>query len=221
MKHKLRNNGLSIVMFLLFVLAFAGQIVTGHHVYNEEQKTHHQAEVNLGSYLTSGHFVEALFENWESEFLQMGLYVILTAFLFHKGSAESNDPDDPEKAERDAEQKADKSKLPALLRRGGWQRKLYENSLGTTLLALFVISFVLHACGGMKAYNEEQQSHGEPTVTLMGFLATSEFWFQSFQNWQSEFFSIGMLVILSVYLRQKNSPESKPIYATLEDTGTG
>ena len=221
MKRKLRNNGLSIVMFLLFALSFGGQIVSGHHVYNEDQKAHHQAEVNLGEYLKSGHFVEAVFENWESEFLQMGLYVILTAFLFQKGSAESDDPDDPNKSEREAKEKADPSKLPAPMQRGGWQLKLYENSLGLTLLALFALSFLLHAWGGMRAYNEEQQSHGEPIVTFSGFLATSEFWFQSFQNWQSEFFSIGMLVVLSMYLRQKNSPESKPMYTTIDDTGTG
>ena len=222
MKRKLRNNGLSIVMLLLFGISLIGQIVAGHQVYNEEQQSHQQQEVGLGAYLTSGHFVEALFENWESEFLQMGLYVILTVFLFQKGSAESNDPDDPEKSEREAEEKLeDKSKLPAPVHKGGFVLKLYENSLGLTLMSLFLVTFFFHAMGGMKEYNEEQQAHGEQGVALLAFMGTAQFWFQSFQNWQSEFFSIAMLVIFSIYLRQKGSPESKPMAATHDDTGTG
>jgi len=219
MKRKLRNNGLSIVMFLLFGVTLLGQIVTGHRVYNEDQKSRQQQEVGIGTYLTSGHFIEALFENWESEFLQMGFYVVLTVFLFQKGSAESNDPD---ASEREAEAKIeDKSKLPAPIRKGGWVLKLYENSLGLSLLALFVVAFLLHASGGAREYSVEQQAHGEPGIGLLAYMGTAQFWFESFQNWQSEFFSIGILVVFSIYLRQKGSPESKPMAATHDDTGTG
>lgn len=222
MKRKFRNNGLSIVMFLLFGVSLLGQIATGQRVYNEDRKSRQQQEIGLGTYLTSGHFVEALFENWESEFLQMGTYVILTVFLFQKGSAESNDPGDPDKSEREAgAELKDKSKLPAPVRKEGFVLKLYENSLGLTLLALFLAAFLLHALGGAQVYSEEQQAHGEPGVGMIAYMGTAQFWFESFQNWQSEFFSIAVLVILSIYLRQKGSPESKPMAATHDDTGTG
>jgi hypothetical protein len=217
MRDKLRNNGLSIVMFLLFAVALIGQTLAGYRTYNEEQQEHHQPQVGMAEYLTTGHFTEALFENWESEFLQMAMYVILTAFLFQKGSAESNDPDDQPNEDPDREKTPES---PSPVHKGGLGLKLYENSLGIALFTLFLISFAFHAAGGAKQFNEEQLEHGGQPVSTLGFMGTSQFWFESFQNWQSEFFSIGMIVVLSIYLRQKNSPESKSVADPHSKTGT-
>ncbi len=222
MPRLIRDNGLSIVMFLLFFFSLVGQSITGFMEYNDDQQAHNQSEITFPQYLVSGHFVEAVFENWESEFLQMGAYVILTVFLFQKGSSESKDPDKKdEKVDEDPREAKDKKDAPSPVRKGGLALKLYENSLTIALFLLFFLSFFLHALGGHDEYNKEQMEHGSSqTVTVLGYLATSRFWFESFQNWQSEFMSVGALIVLSIFLRQKGSPESKPVAAANSDTGT-
>jgi hypothetical protein len=220
MRRILRENGLSIVLFLLFFFSVAGQGITGFHEYNEDQQEHKQPTVGFTEYLTSGHFVEAIFENWESEFLQMGMYVLLTAFLYQKGSPESKSLGKKEAVDRDPAKSRKKGEnVPWPVRRGGFVLKLYENSLCIALFLLFIISFALHAAGGAKEYSQDQLEHGGQAVTMMQYLGTSRFWFESFQNWQSEFLSVGVLIIFSVFLRQKGSPESKPVDAPHGETG--
>jgi hypothetical protein len=223
MRRFLRDNGLSIVLFGLFFLAFIiGQSATGHHEYNEDQKEHGQPVVSFAEYLGGSHFLEATMENWESEFLQMFIFVVLTVFLYQKGSAESKDPDKEEEVDRDPRQSQGKKGAPWPVRKGGLWLKLYENSLGLVLFALFVFSFVLHAAGGAGVYNEDQREHGSAErVTTLQYMGTSRFWFESFQNWQSEFLSIGAMVVLTIWLRQKGSPESKPVDAPHDETGGG
>jgi hypothetical protein len=159
--------------------------------------------------------VEATFENWESEFLQMGSYVVLTALLVQRGSAESR-PLDGEEDDRDPHPKADS---PWPVQRGGLVLKVYENSLLILFAVLFLASFALHALGGAAAYDAEQQQHGEAPVGLLGFLGTSAFWFQSFQNWQSEFMVVTVIVLASVWLRQRGSSQSKSVAAPSSQTG--
>ena len=219
MRRFLRDNGLSVVMLVLFALALAGQILTGHQEYNDDQSEHGRAEIGLGEYLTTGHFVEATFENWESEFLQMAAYVMLTVFLYQRGSSESKDPDKEEEVDRDPRRSKDKPDAPGPVRRGGLALKLYENSLFIAFVVLFLISFALHAAGGAAEYSSEQQAHGRAGVTFWQYLATSRFWFESFQNWQSEFLSVAAIVVLSIWLRQRGSPESKPVDAPHDETG--
>jgi hypothetical protein len=215
-----RNNGMSIVMLALFLFSLLGQSITGFHEYNQDQQEHGQPTVSYPEYHTTGHFVEAVFENWESEFLQMSAYVLLTAYLFQKGSAESKDPDRDNPSDEDPARSKDKKDAPWPVRRGGLALKLYENSLFLALIMLFLISFWLHAAGGAKEYNAGQQAHGSTaTVTTVGYLGTSRFWFESFQNWQSEFLSVAAIVLLSIWLRQKGSPESKPVAAPHSQTG--
>jgi len=215
MQRLLYENGLSLVMVGLFVVFLAAQSVTGWHVYNEDQVEHGQGPSTYLAYLASSHFTEAVFENWESEFLQMGAYVILTAILHQKGSPESNPLTKAPETSR-----ARRSKdIPWPVRRGGWILKVYENSLSLALLLLFVVSFVVHALGGQSAYNHQQAQHGGLPVTMTGYLCTSQFWFESFQNWQSEFLSVAALVVLSIFLRQKGSPESKPVDHPHYETG--
>lgn len=215
----IKNQSLTIVMFLLFAFSLVGMVVAGQRHYNADQRDHGQETASLGGYLQTGAFVEGLFENWESEFLQMGLYVVLTAFLYQKGSAESKDPDKSEPVDADPRAERAKPDAPGPVKRGGFALRLYENSLGIALLTLFLLSFALHVLGGAAAYNDAQRAHGGATVSALGYLATSQLWFESFQNWQSEFLSIGALVVLSIFLRQRGSPESKPVAASHAETG--
>jgi len=212
-------NGLSIAAIGLFVFSFVGQVVAGHRTQNEEQRAHADAPVSLGEYLRSGAFIEATAENWESEFLQMGLFVLLTAFLYQRGSSESKRIEEPETVDQDPREARDDPNAPWPVRHGGLPLTLYKHSLSLVLLLLFVISFAFHAMGGAMEYNEEQRQHGEAPVTVLGYIATSRFWFESFQNWQSEFFSVGVLVLLSIWLRQFGSAQSKPVAAAASDTG--
>jgi membrane protein implicated in regulation of membrane protease activity len=218
MRRTLRDNGLSIVIFLFFVFSLAGQILAGVRVYNDDQREHHLPPVTMGEYLRTGHFVEALFENWESEFLQMGMYVVLTVMLFQRGSSESKDPDKKEEVDEDPRENR-KPDSPLPVQKGGGLLRVYEHSLSITLFALFAASFLLHAAGGASAFSEEQRAHGGEPVGMLAYMATSRFWFESFQNWQSEFFSMFALVVLSIVLREKGSPESKPVAAAHSQTG--
>jgi len=219
MARALHNNGLTVVLLLLFALSLIGQSLAGERVYNADQRDHGQPTVTFASYLLTGHFVEAVFENWESEFLQMGLYVLLTAYLFQKGSAESKEPDKPDPADADPRLAQGRPDTPWAVRRGGTVLKVYEHSLALALLLLFVISFTLHVAGGARVYNQDQLAHGGQTISTLGYLATSQLWFESFQNWQSEFLSIAVVVVLSIFLRQRGSPESKPVASPHSATG--
>jgi hypothetical protein len=215
----LKNNCLSLVLFALFFLTLAGQYVTGWYVHNEEQREHRAAEVSFAGYATEGHFLEALFENWESEFLQIGAFVILTVFLFQKGSAESKSLDKKERVDRIMPSSKDDPKMPWPVRKGGLALSLYSYSLSIAVFLLFLISFVLHGVGGAIHYNEEQLEHGKPLETTLQYMSGSTFWFESFQNWQSEFLSIAAMVVLTIFLRQKGSPESKPVDTPHGETG--
>lgn len=210
----LRNNGLSLVVIGLFLLTYlGGQVFTGWHTYNTERTDHHEPALTLPRYLISAHFVEATAENWESEFLQMFIYVYITVFLFQKGSAESNDPDEPKKARRVT------SESPWPVRRGGIWKSLYGHSLSLAFAVMFLISFSIHACSSVRLENEGRARLGHAAVTLAEHLGGASFWFESFKNWQSEFLAIGSMIVLSIYLREKGSPESKDVEAPHAETG--
>jgi hypothetical protein len=223
MRRLLRENGLAIVWLgLFFVTLIFGQSAVGHREYNSEQREHGQPEVTYAEYVATPHFLEATMENWESEFLQMFMFVFLTACLYQKGSAESKKLDEEEEVDRDPRLSKNKKDAPWPVRKGGFVLKLYENSLSLAFLLLFLGSFFLHAAGGAAEYNQEQAEHGQPErVTTLSYMATSRFWFESLQNWQSEFLAVGLMVVLSIWLRQKGSPESKPVDAPHSQTGKG
>jgi uncharacterized protein DUF6766 len=215
----LRENGLSIVLLSLFVLFWFGQSVVGHREHNSEQREHMQPEVTYSTYLQGDHFWEATAENWESEFFQMFGYVILTAFLYQKGSSESKKPGEPEPVDRDP-RRHKRRDAPWPVRRGGLVLKLYENSLSLAFLLFFLISITMHAVSGAGVYNDEQAAHGQPEhLSALEYAGTSRFWFESFQNWQSEFLAIAAMVVLSIFLRQRGSPESKPVDTPHHETG--
>ncbi|HVF61515.1 MAG TPA: DUF6766 family protein [Thermoanaerobaculia bacterium] len=217
-----RENGLSLVLVALFVFSFFGQVAAGHRAHNEEQRQHGEPTVGVGEYLRSGHFLEATAENWESEFLQMFAYVLLTAWLYQKGSSESRKLDAENKQDRDPREHRRRPRAPWPVRKGGevvlW---LYEHSLALVFLLLFLFSIAWHARGGLIHHNEEQLAHGQPPVGLADYVGGAQFWFESFQNWQSEFLSLVAMVVLSIWLRQRYSPESKPVDAPHGETGTG
>ncbi|MET1063923.1 MAG: DUF6766 family protein [Arthrobacter sp.] len=214
-----KERGLLLANIALFVVFFGGMILSGAADYSQDQLEHGEQAVTVLEYLGTGAFLEATFENWESEFLQMGMYVILTVFLFQKGSSESKPMGRVAPQDEDPGEASLKAAAPGPVRRGGWVLKLYEHSLSIMFLLLFLASFALHAIGGSEEYSSEQQSHGQAPVTVFGYLATSRFWFESFQNWQSEFLAVAVLVGASVYLRERGSPESKPVAEPHYETG--
>jgi hypothetical protein len=215
MRRRLWLNGLALAMFGAFLIFIVLQSVAGWRSSNSEREVFGAPPEPYLSYLASGEFVEATFENWESEFLQIGSYVLLTAFLVQKGSPESNpiegNDEDPERDEG--------PDSPEPVKRGGALLKLYENSLSIVIFALFAMSFALHLLGGTAAYNSEQHLWGQPAVSVREFLFSSDFWFQSMQNWQSEFLSVGVLIVLGIFLRQRKSTQSKPVAAPHSKTG--
>jgi hypothetical protein len=219
MRKWVKEHGLLLANAGLFLTFFGGMILSGTAAYSEDQAAHGQPGVTVLEYLSTGDFVEATFENWESEFLQMAMYVILTILLFQKGSSESKPMVKDAPQDQDPRDATMKDATPWPVKRGGYVLKLYEHSLSILLLLLFLASFSLHAAGGASAYSDEQQSHGQPAVTVLQYLGTSQFWFESFQNWQSEFLAVAVLVGASVYLREKGSPESKPVAEPHYETG--
>jgi hypothetical protein len=215
-KRFLYENSLLLVISFLALSTIIGQAVTGWHVYNEELSSHGMATLGFGQYLTSGHFLEATFENWESEFLQMGLFVLLAVWLRQKGSAESKKLYEEEDVDRDGD--PSKEDAPWPVHRGGWVLKLYRHSLAIAFFTLFVVSLLLHAKGGATEASIEKVQHGEQPVGMLEFMTTSDFWFQSFQNWQSEFVSIVAIIGFTIFLRQQGSPQSKPVDASNAET---
>lgn len=216
-----KNNSLSIVLFLCFLITLALHSLSGWKVYNEEQQQHGSQPVTYTEYLGSSEFGETVFENWESEFLQMGFYVILTVFLYQRGSSESKKHDGTDEVEEKPEDHKDDPEAPGPVRKGGWRLTLYKNSLSMAFLGLFLLSFFGHAASGMRKYNEEQLEHGSSEqVSLLGYMTTSQFWYESMQNWQSEFLAVFAIVVLSIWLRQWGSPESKPVHAPHHETGS-
>lgn len=210
------RNGLTIVFMGLFIVTLAAQAITGWKQHNIDLTEEKAQEIPLAEYLQSGHFISATFENFESEFLQMALYVLLTVSLRQVGSAESKKLDEPEAVDRIP---VPGKGSPWAVRKGGWILKLYSNSLSLCFMLLFLCSWALHFYGSWQSNNVEQTIKGLPKQTITGYLAQPEFWFETFQNWQSEFLSVASIVFFTIYLRQKGSPESKPVDAPDMETG--
>ena len=213
----LHDRALTIALMVMFLFFLAGQVITGHWEYNETRTAHGRETVALSAYFSTGHLWEAVFENWESEFLQMAVFILLTTCLVQKGSPESRRPHVKEPYDADPRQFADAPGAPWPVRRGGWVLRVYENSLGLAFVLMFLMSWAGHAWGGFKEFAEDQREHGQQVADFASYLVSPRFWFESFQNWQSEFLSIAAMVWLAVYLRQRYSPESKPVHAPHDD----
>ena len=202
------RNGLSIVLMVLMITFLTAQFFTGWKTENKELIEEGQTALSYGQYIQSGHFIETTFENWESEFLQMMLYVLLTVRLRQKGSSESKSLTEQEDVDKEP---VPHIKAPWPVKRGGLWLKIYKHSLSLAFAILFLLSFSLHFYGSLKDHNSEEVIKGRPPISAVEYLAESRFWFESFQNWQSEFLAVAALVLLSIWLREKGSPESKPV----------
>jgi hypothetical protein len=204
----LRDNGLAIVLIIFFLGSFVGHLFAGHAAENKERIEEGIEALSLADYFGSGVFLSSVFENWESEFLQMWAYVMLTAYLFQRGSPESRDPDGEET--RPGEEPRAKHSLGYVL---------YSHSLGLALLGLFILSFALHWVNSTRHAAEEALKKDQPPPTMAEHLGDPQLWFESFQNWQSEFLSTAVLIVLGIFLRERLSPESKAVADPNEKTG--
>jgi hypothetical protein len=216
-----RQNSLGLVFGLLFLLALAGQATAGRADFNQQQLTDGLSPVSLGRYLTSADFAVNVAENWQSEYLQFFLYIVLTVWLLQKGSPESKSLDDAgtESDERQLVGAHARDDAPAWARAAGWRRGVFTNSLGLVMGTIFLVSWLAQAVAGVAAYNERQLSQLQDPVSLTKYLTEPDFWHRTLQNWQSELLAVASMAVLSIYLRQRGSPESKPVGAAHTSTG--
>jgi hypothetical protein len=216
-----RDNGLSIFFLVIFLASLAGQAIAGHGSFNHDQLLHNGSPISLGRYLTTSEFAADVAENWQSEYLQFSLYILGTVWLLQRGSPESK-PLGEAGGESDEKQKvgphAD-ARSPKWAKVGGLRTALYSNSLLVVMTTLWLGSWFAQSVAGWSAYNANRLDHEAATVDWVGYLGTNEFWSRTLQNWQSEFLAVGSMAILSVYLRQRGSPESKPVGASHQATG--
>jgi hypothetical protein len=213
------ENSLSLFFFAIFVLALVGQAIAGHSLYNQEQAAHGEQTISLLRYLTSSHFGQAVTENWQSEYLQFALFAVATVWLLQRGSPESKELDkaglESDKDQRVGEH-ADRES-PRWARFGDLRTKIYENSLIIVMGIIFTASWFAQSVTGWSEFNDQQADHGERTVSWLSYIGSSDFWEATFQNWQSEFLAVGSFAVLAIYLRQRGSPESKPVGAPISD----
>jgi hypothetical protein len=216
------ENGLSLFFGALFLGSLVAQSLVGRRSYNQEQVAHGSEPVTWFHYVTSSAFGQAVMENWQSEFLQFTTFIVATIWLVQKGSNESKPLED---AGRESDQKQRvrgyaPQNAPRWAKSGGLRTLAYENSLLAVMVALFLGSWLAQSLTSWRFYNGEQREHGEAAVSWATFVTTSDFWEQTLQNWQSEFLAVGTMVIFTVYLRQRGSPESKPVGAPHSETGS-
>ena len=211
MKKALRNNGLSLFFLAIFLAALIGQAIAGSAEFNNEAITHGSETKSLLSYIVSADFGQAVMENWQSEYLQFTLFIMATVWFVQKGSPESKKVDEVG-TQSDAEQLID-------ARDRGLKLFLYSNSLLIVMATIWIGSWLAQSLTGWRVYNETALEHHESTLAWIQYVGTADFWESTLQNWQSEFLAVGSMVVFSIYLRQRGSPESKPVGASNEATG--
>jgi hypothetical protein len=217
-----RDNGLSLFFGLIFLLTLTAQSVVGHSVFNEEQVAHGEQAVSYGRYLVSSHFGEAVLENWQSEWLQFILFALATVWLVQRGSPESKELGE-EGLQSDEKQRIGgraPDDAPRWAKLRGWRSAVYGNSFLIVMVVIFLGSWLGQSTTAWTEFNQQQRQHDEPTVSWGVYLGEPDFWEKSLQNWQSEFLALGAMAILTVYLRQRGSPESKPVGAPHSETST-
>ena len=224
MRRFLRDNGLSVAFGLLFLVALVGQAIAGHADFNNRQSLEGGRTVSFWHFLTTSDFAVDVAENWQSEYLQFFLYILATVWLVQRGSPESKQPDQIG-YESDEKQRVGRhatADSPKWVRAGGWRTAVFSRSLCLVMGGLFLLSWLAQSIAGLSAFNAEQLSQLADPVTWSQYVASADFWNRSLQNWQSEFLAIGSMAVLSVYLRQRGSPESKPVgtaHGVTEKTG--
>jgi hypothetical protein len=224
LKRFLRDNGLSVAFGLLFLATLVGQAIAGHADYNHRQLLGGGQQVTFWHFLATSDFAVDVAENWQSEYLQFFLYILATVWLVQRGSPESKQPDEIGQ-ESDEQQQVGQhagSDSPKWARVGGWRTAVFSRSLGLVMAGLFLLSWLAQSIAGLSAFNEDQLAQLADPLTWPQYVTSADFWNRSLQNWQSEFLAIGSMAVLSVYLRQRGSPESKPVgspHGTTETSG--
>lgn len=217
----LRENSLSLGFGALFLLTLVGQAFAGVADLNDQRVSEGLDPVSLGRFVTSSSFAVDVMENWQSEYLQFFLYVFATVWLVQRGSAESKKPEEvgPEPDEKQRVGAHAKRDSPSWVKAGGWRTAVFSRSLGLLMGTLFLLTWASSSVAGWAAYNSDQLGSHEDPVTWLGYLGHADFWNRTFQNWQSEMLAVGSMAIFTVYLRQRGSPESKPVGAPHTVTG--
>jgi hypothetical protein len=226
MRRFAREQSLSLVFLALFLAALAGQAYSGWQDYNNVETWHAQMAgetpetLSFGRYLTTSSFAQAVTENWQSEYLQFTLFILLTVWLVQKGSPESKQIGE-EGTESDEEQAIGehaRPKSPSWAKAGGLRLALYSHSLVLVMGLIWVWSWFAQSVSGWSEHNADLLEHEQPALSWVGYLGSADFWQTTLQNWQSEFLAVGSMAVLSIYLRQRGSPESKPVGTPHETT---
>ena len=219
MRRFAKENSLALFFLAIFLAALVGQAIAGHELYNQEQLTHGEPTASIWSYVTSSAFGMAVMENWQSEYLQFALFALATVWLVQKGSPESKEPEEAgtqsDAAQRIGEYADPESPPPS--KYGDWRTTLYSNSLIIVMAVIFFGAWFAQSVTGWTDFNNEQTAHGEAGVSWLSYVGSATFWEATLQNWQSEFLAVGSFAVLTIFLRQRGSPESKPVGAPTED----
>jgi hypothetical protein len=221
MRRFLRENSLTLFFGAIFLAALVGQAIAGHAAYNQEQLTHGESAISLGRYVTSSDFWGAVMENWQSEYLQFMLFMLATVWLLQRGSPESKElrkQGRESKREQKLEHAADRNS-PPWARVGGIRTALYSNSLLILMAVIFVGSWLAQSVTGLTEFNQQQREHHEAAISWIAYVGSADFWSHTLENWQSEFLAIGSFAAFTIFLRQRGSPESKPVGAPHDATG--
>jgi len=218
----IREQSLSLFFLGVFAVTLVGQSFAGQHAYNADQLAHDADPVSWGRYVASSHFGEAVIENWQSEWLQFVLFTMATIWLVQKGSNESKELDQIglESDQRQRVKGYAEERSPLWAKVDGWRRRVYENSFLLVMALIFFGSWFVQSLTGWNEHNEEQRQHGEQAVSWLTYLDRADFWEKTLQNWQSEFLAVGTMAVFTIYLRQRGSPESKPVGAPHDETAS-
>ena len=220
MRRFLRENGLSLFFATLFLGALVAQSFAGRQAVNAEHQEHGGSTVSWWDYVTSPDFWGAVMENWQSEFLQFTVFIGATVWLLQKGSNESKRLEEAGR-ESDERQKIGRHAVPGSphwARTGGLRTRLYENSLLLVMFAIFLASWLMQSLNNWRMFNEDLLAHDQATISWGSYLVRADFWERTLENWQSEFLAVGTLAVFSIYLRQRGSPESKPVGSPHDET---
>jgi hypothetical protein len=222
MRRFLFENGLSVFFLTLFVAALLGQSLAGQHAYNAEQAAHGSEPVSWIDYVFSTNFGGAVLENWQSEFLQFTLFILATIWLVQRGSNESKRLEEAglETKSRQRIGSEASADSPLWARVDDWRTRVYEHSLLIVMTAIFFASWTVQSLNNWREFNDDQLAHDERTISWAAYLVNPNFWERTLENWQSEFLAVGTLAVFTIYLRQRGSPESKPVGAPHEETAS-
>jgi hypothetical protein len=221
MQRVLREQSLTLFFGAIFLAALMGQAIAGHAAYNQDQIAHGEPAVSLGHYVTSSPFWNAVMENWQSEYLQFMLFMFATVWLLQRGSPESKELDKPgRESKRDQRlEYASDAESPLWARVGGLRTAIYSNSLLILMTAIFLGSWFAQSVTGWTEFNQQLREHHEPAISWLSYVGSADFWEHTLENWQSEFLAIGSFAAFTIFLRQRGSPESKPVGAHHTATG--